>query len=271
MSEVPPVQLLGEADTLGAFNAQLGAARRGTFLLDFDGTLAPFWNDVQAVRPYPGVAAALDRLAGTGRARIVIVTGRYLKATPPDLGTSAPLEMWGSHGRERLLPDGSYKVVGIDEFALQGLTLADAWSREVVAAGGRSEAKPGSLAFHWRGAGPAQVIRIRNFITENFHREALEDVLELANFDGGIELRAPGWDKGNVVRALLEETPEAVPVAYLGDDLTDEDAFRALAQRGLSVLVRPALRATAASVWAHPPEGLLALLDRWTEILEQER
>ena len=90
MSEVPPVQLLGEADTLGAFNAQLGAARRGTFLLDFDGTLAPFWNDVQAVRPYPGVAAALDRLAGTGRARIVIVTGRYLKATPPDLGTSAP-------------------------------------------------------------------------------------------------------------------------------------------------------------------------------------
>jgi trehalose-phosphatase len=195
------------------------------------------------------------------------VTGRYLGELAPELGTRARPEVWGSHGRERLRPDGSYEVAGIDEFALRALTIADGWAGEVEAAGGRCEGKPGSLAFHWRGAGPSQVVRIRNLVTERFHREAFETVLELHTFDGGIELRAPGRDKGDVVATVLSETPPEVPVAYLGDDFTDEDAFRALDGRGLGVLVRPQFRKTEAAAWVQPPDGLLGLLHAWRDAL----
>jgi trehalose 6-phosphate phosphatase len=54
-------------------------------------------------------------------------------------------------------------------------------------------------------------------------------------------------------------------VAYLGDDRTDEDAFMALRGRGLAVLVRPDLRATAAEVWIRPPDELLLFLQRWEQ------
>jgi trehalose-phosphatase len=92
-------------------------------------------------------------------------------------------------------------------------------------------------------------------------------------FDGGIELRAAGCDKGQVVRQVLAEL-DAGPagcVAYLGDDHTDEDAFRALQGRGLRVLVRPKWRTTAADLWLRPPEGLREFLARWADIRERAR
>jgi len=236
-------------------------------MLDYDGTLAPFGPNVRDVVPYDGVTESLDALLDAGGSRLVVVTGRFLKDAPPALRTRTSLEVWGSHGRERLLPDGTYAVTGIDQGALRALTVADTWSTAIEAAGGRCEAKPGSLAFHWRGADAAQVATIRRLVTEGYHRESLVGVLELHSFDGGLELRAPGRGKGDVVRTILGETPEDVPVAYLGDDVTDEDAFAALKERGLGVLVRPEPRNTGADVWIRPPDELVALLRRWAGLM----
>ncbi len=249
------------------FEERLAEAGRGIFLFDYDGTLAPFAVDPGQACPYAGVIATLDALADTGRARIVVVTGRYLLEAMPVLAMRTTPEMWGSHGRERLLPDGRYEIARLDDYTVQALTLADAWAEDVEAAGGRVERKPGSIAFHWRGTGTRQVVRIRQAVTQGFNREALEDVLEICNFDGGIELRAPGIDKGHVVRTILAETVAAEPVVYLGDDATDEDAFQALRNHGLGVLVRDAHRSTAAHFRVGPPEGLLALLERWRTLL----
>jgi len=52
-------------------------------------------------------------------------------------------------------------------------------------------------------------------------------------------------------------------VAYLGDDLTDEDAFAAMGNRGLSILVRGEVRRSCARFWLRPPEELLHFLDEW--------
>jgi trehalose 6-phosphate phosphatase len=49
----------------------------------------------------------------------------------------------------------------------------------------------------------------------------------------------------------------------LGDDTTDESAFQAINGRGLSVLVRPRYRATAAEAWLKPPDEVFDLLQRW--------
>ena len=65
------------------------------------------------------------------------------------------------------------------------------------------------------------------------------------------------------MRDVLSGAPPGTVAAYLGDDLTDEDAFRALPEGALGVLVREELRPTDAGAWVRPPEGLLDFLDRW--------
>ncbi len=89
--------------------------------------------------------------------------------------------------------------------------------------------------------------------------------LHLLAFDGGLELRSTDRNKGTVVGHLLMTEPAGIPAAYLGDDLTDEDAFAAIGTRGLSLLVRSEARASRARFWLRPPEELLDFLDSWIE------
>jgi trehalose-phosphatase len=85
----------------------------------------------------------------------------------------------------------------------------------------------------------------------------------LAEFDGGLELRARTCTKGDAVRTIVSEVSPEVPIAYLGDDITDEDAFRVLNDRGLTVLVRPMYRFTAAQMWLRPPGELIQFFADW--------
>jgi trehalose-phosphatase len=87
--------------------------------------------------------------------------------------------------------------------------------------------------------------------------------LMLWEFDGGMELRAAGRDKGDVVRTLEQECGDDAVIAYLGDDHTDEDAFAAVPETGAGVLVSAAFRPTAAQLWLQPPDELLMFLRRW--------
>jgi trehalose-phosphatase len=80
-----------------------------------------------------------------------------------------------------------------------------------------------------------------------------------------VELRARGFSKQHAVEAVLAETPGDGAVAYLGDDYTDEDAFRAVKPRGLAVLVRPDFRETEADLWIRPPRELAAFLVNWRD------
>ncbi|MEJ2232354.1 MAG: trehalose-phosphatase [Syntrophobacterales bacterium] len=87
--------------------------------------------------------------------------------------------------------------------------------------------------------------------------------LGLSSRCGGLELRVPGRDKGDAVRTILREANQDGVAAYLGDDLTDEDAFRAIKGKGIGILVREELRPTAADLWIEPPEELLTFLSGW--------
>jgi trehalose 6-phosphate phosphatase len=122
---------------------------------------------------------------------------------------------------------------------------------------------PGLWPFHWRGLGPKQIAAIRQLVLEHWVSNQLHSALDWREFDGGIELLVPGRDKGYAVEVVLAELGDQAAAAYLGDDLADESAFRALRGRGLGVLVRPEFRHTAADAWVRPPEGLLAFLERW--------
>jgi trehalose-phosphatase len=119
------------------------------------------------------------------------------------------------------------------------------------------------VAFHWRGLPESRAEAIRRQVADRWLAAAASRNLVLREFDGGLELRVAGIDKGRAVRAIVEEAVPNTLTAYLGDDLTDEEAFAAMPDRGLKVLVRKELRQTVADLWLEPPDDLLDFLDRW--------
>jgi trehalose-phosphatase len=233
-----------------------------TLLLDYDGTLAPFCLNRDQALPYPGMTALLQEIIACGHTRVVIITGRNAQEVIPLLAIHPPLEIWGCHGLERLRPDGTRETPRVEEPVMHALAHADRWLRD-QGLHHRAEFKTGAVAIHWRGLDEATTAETRGQVLLGWLPIAQSTPMELLEFDGGIEMRMLGRDKGDAVRTILDEVGPEVPVAYLGDDITDERAFLALGTRGLSVLVRPEWRKTAAALWIRPPEGLREFLARW--------
>ena len=238
-------------------------ASERVLMLDYDGTLAPFQVRAERAVPYPGVREALESLVAAGGTRVVIVSGRPALSLLPLLALDHPPEIWGGHGWERLLPGGVLKAEEPSPAILVSLEKAAGAAADAVRAGGRLERKQASIALHWRGLPALNAAKVQARSRTAWDDVVAETELELLPFDGGLELRAPGCNKQHAVKAVLSETGGESAIAYLGDDLTDEDAFSAIKPRGLAVLVRPELRATQADVWLQPPRELIAFLKRW--------
>jgi trehalose-phosphatase len=246
------------------FFARLVQSTESLLLLDYDGTLAPFQVERNAAYPFPGVEPLLQQILDRRRSRVVIVTGRSIASLQPLLRQSLKIEIWGSHGLEHLSLDGTCRQSAIDPEIASA--LANAESQFVAAGlGDRLEVKPGGIAIHWRGLPENESERIRVHAEAAMARYAKHPGIKLLAFNGGIEMRVAHPDKGDAVRCVLDSSPANIPVAYLGDDLTDESAFQALNDQGLSVLVRPEYRETGARVWLRPPVELIAFLQRWLD------
>jgi trehalose 6-phosphate phosphatase len=250
----------------GFFDLLSGAPAR-VLLLDYDGTLAPFRVERDQAVPYEGVREAVRRMLGAGHTRVVVISGRTIADLRPLLGVEPPPELWGTHGWERMEPGGPLRLRELEGAQRTGLERARG---AVPVDPARVEAKPASVAVHVRGLAQRESERVLAAARDAWTPIARDAGLALHPFDGGLELRARGWDKGDAVRAVLAQEPPGTAVAYLGDDLTDEDAFSALDEladgsgvRALGVLVRGERRPSRARAWLRPPEDLLAFLDRW--------
>lgn len=256
-----------DAETLNEFFRVL-ARSSGTplLLLDYDGTLAPFRVDRFKARPWAGVRELLIRIRNQTRTRLVVVSGRPSEEILPLLALHPSPEIWGLHGSEHLHPDGRREIEQPDPSVRARLDALGAELRNRTEGIGLIEQKPNAIVLHWRGvsAEKARLIQLRAH--ELFEPAAQSGGLRLLQFESGLELRA-GRDKGDVVKLLLEQMRDAHshPAAYLGDDITDEAAFRAIKGRGLGVLVKRNYRETAASVWLRPPQALREFLNRWLQ------
>jgi trehalose-phosphatase len=251
------------------FFTRVRSAPARVLMLDYDGTLAPFRVRPADATPYPGVIALLDGIMESGGTRLVIVSGRWTKDLLPLIGLKRRPEVWGSHGWERLPAGGEYDAVPVRSQVVARLEAVEDWAPELEAIGARTERKPAGIAFHWRGLSGDRIADIHRALAEKWTTLGSSTELGWHDFDGGIELRASGRDKGDVVRALSAESGHDAALAYLGDDLTDEDAFAAMPAHGAAVLVRDEFRPTAANLWIKPPGELIAFLARWLEVARE--
>ena len=246
----------------------VAGASRSLLMLDYDGTIAPFHKNRDQAFPYIGFSPLLEEIVRTRKTRVVIISGRDANEVIPLLNIQPHPEVWGLHGLQRLKPDGSVDLTPLDEATSEALAAAENWllyqHLEHTA-----EVKGGSIAVHWRGLGETEEIELRGKVLLGWKPIARYTHLHLMEFDGGVEIRTREADKGDAVRTILSEMEPHVPAAYLGDDSTDEHAFEAMNGHGLSVLVRPRYRPTAAQLWLRPPDEVLDLLEQWLEACQK--
>ena len=249
---------------LNEFWKKLAEPEKSVLLLDYDGTLAPFKTDRDQAFPYPGVREIVSKIIRS-ETTVVMVTGRSADEMLRLLDVDPPPEVFGSHGLERVHPDGRLERYPLSNATETGIRSARSFLQK-LSLEERIEEKYGCLAFHWRDLKKEEVDRLKDTILPEFERISSDYMLDMKYFDGGIEFRAAGHGKGKVVKTVIGEHEEAVVYAYLGDDLTDEDAFKVLKGKGLTVLIREMRRETAAQVRLKPPDELLWFLNEWHRI-----
>jgi len=257
------LKILKNKEKVENFWAALSDRRsRRLLMLDYDGTLSPFVADREKAIPYPGVGEILEDIINTRLNTVVIISGRDALEVKNLLGLKVPVEIWGGHGMERLLTSGRLIQIPVSDSSRQIFHQVEKWAQREGLSSSLEE-KHGSLAFHVRGIKRQRAERLLEKATEFFEKVSANSSLEVDPFDGGVELRTKGIDKGNVVQNLLKAFPSDGLCSYYGDDFTDEDAFLALDGYGVSFLVRKKLRATKADVWIIPPEELKECLSKY--------
>lgn len=246
--------------------------REPVLFFDYDGTLSPIVADPGAAALVDGAAEALESLAS--QCPVAILSGRDLA----DIRSRVSIPgIWyaGSHGFELTGPDGTYHrneaaavAVGILERAAAelGTSLAEI-------PGVRVEHKRFAVAVHYREVAPEHIAEI----VSATHKLGQRDGLRVTNGRMLVELRPDiDWDKGTTlawIRDRIDATGSLLPI-YIGDDLTDEDAFDAVQFDGIGIVVghdEDGDRKTAARFALQSPDEVREFVQRGSNWLAIKR
>src|SRR5437762_1503633 len=232
-----------------------GIARRGDRLavfLDYDGTLTSIVSHPQDAWLSDSMRQTLQSLAA--RVPVAILSGRDLDDVRGRVLVDG-IVYAGSHGFDIAGAGGLRRELGAA--CLSVLDEAETELREELdeIPGAQLERKHLSVAAHYRNVNQNDAFRVALAMDEVAARHR-----ELRRIDGKkvYELLPDiDWNKGKAVLWLLEtlgvERGNALPI-YIGDDRTDEDAFRALEKPGVGILVSEQPQVTAASYWLNNSE-----------------
>ena len=209
-----------------------------SLFLDFDGTLVDFVIRPDAIVVDPALRSLLVGLKDKFAGRIAVISGRGLDDLA-DLLDIDGLALAGSHGLEYRMSGGTAVRIDPPESMQFALAKAKAFA---AAADVVVEQKPAAVAIHYRERPDrsAEAIEFAESLASRFGLLVQKGAMV-------VEIRARGADKGTILRHFMAELPfTAGRPVFVGDDLTDEDAFRAAADLGGSGVLVGKLRDSAA-------------------------
>lgn len=206
------------------------AAGKRLFLFDYDGTLTPIVKTPSMAIPTSATLEALERLSADPRNIVYIISGRDQEFLEQHLGHLPNMGFSAEHGGFVREPLG--KWVSFTE------SLDMEWMGEVMevfryyterTTGSHIETKKSSITWHYRGSDPEwgqfQCRQCQDLLENNLaHKRPIEVLVGKKN----LEVRPLAINKGEIVKRILYQNPDAEFIFCAGDDKTDEDMFRAL-------------------------------------------
>lgn len=265
--QTPPSAL----DHMEQMREQMAGKRIAVFL-DYDGTLTPIVDDPDKAILPDEMRTIVQRLSR--HCTMAVISGRDLEDVRNHVGVES-IFYAGSHGFDMAGPEGWRREHGEGKRFLPALDQAE---RDLAVqlrsiSGARIERKKFAIAVHYRKAAEADIGEIEAAVD---HVLASHRKLRKSTGKKIYELRPRlDWHKGKAVLWLLEtlglDGPDVLPL-YIGDDVTDEDAFRALTGRGIGILVRDDRSArTAASFSLRGPDEVRRFLGMLISELEERQ
>jgi alpha,alpha-trehalase len=228
---------------------------------DYDGALTPIVDRPEDASIPPATLAALEALADL--TVVGIVSGRDLS----DVMGMVPTErVWfaGSHGFDVWRPDGRREAFPEGTACLPALDVAEQQLAERLAdiEGAWADRKRFAIAVHYRATPEDQVGQLEAIVTDI---AAGTDGLRMTGGKMIFEIRPDiDWNKGKAVGWLIDAAgldPATTLAIFIGDDVTDEDGFAEVRDRGVGVVVGTEDRYTAAHLRIDDPEATRRLLE----------
>ena len=260
-----PVQLPSALTEFDRMAARL-ADRHLILCLDYDGTLTPIVENYNEAIISDHMRDLVQQLAR--KIPVAIISGRDVSFVKQHMRLPEAFYA-GSHGFEIVGPENYRHELEEAERAIPLLDRAEEQLREFAAgiAGVEIERKKYAMAVHFRKA------------NEEGRARAIQKVKQLLELSDGLiagegkmllELKpAIDWHKGKALETIVEQldpTGEAV-VAFIGDDVTDEDAFRVLRKEDIGIFVGVHDRSTAASYRLNDVPEVGQFLGRLIEVV----
>jgi trehalose 6-phosphate phosphatase len=223
--------------------------------LDIDGTLVPIAPSPAEVRPSPDLPRLLTHAAGDLGNALAIVSGREITSIDQVTQGVVPYAA-GSHGAEFRLglgqpvlrPGPHPDIAGLSSDVL---ALMSEWPGILV------EPKRAGLAVHYRKA-PQLGPRVWSELETMLGRRE-QTGLSLLKGDHVVEVRSPAHNKGEAVRRIMKEPVfQGRRPVFIGDDVTDEDAFVVVQEMGGTAVIVGDRRPTLAT---HQLGSVAAVLD----------
>jgi len=244
------------------FFFEIGKFPHVFLFLDYDGTLTPIVSTPEKAKIPPIVKQSIKKLQKNPRFTIAIISGRSLRDVKRMVNIKG-LIYAGNHGleieraRRRISrPMGSETRPIIKKIKLD-------LQRELEDIKGvRVEDKLCTLSVHFRLVRPGQRLLVKKIFKNVVQPKLLSREIKISSGKMVLEVR-PGveWDKGKAVLHIIAGKKGAVPV-YIGDDLTDQDAFRAINSRGMSIFVGRPKRTIHADYFLKGPKDVERFIGR---------
>jgi trehalose 6-phosphate synthase/phosphatase len=206
-------------------------------LFDYDGTLVGFAKHPREAVPDKRLQSLLAQLSALPNTQLGIISGRDASTLDQWFG-HLPVYLIAEHGASLKRPEDTWEVAADVDQSWKQLIRPTLEMFSKRCAGSFIEEKHHTLAWHYRKVeGELGFTRSRELLDNLYH---LIRNVQLQVIDGNkvIEVRVSGIDKGAAARKITQETTFDFVLA-IGDDKTDEDMFRALSDKAITVKVGP--------------------------------
>jgi trehalose 6-phosphate synthase/phosphatase len=210
-------------------------AERRHLFLDYDGTLVPYARHPRLAIPNKDLIGLLSILSSDRKTEATIISGRD-SLTLEEWFRNLPINLVAEHGASIKLRNGAWHhEKEVDQTWKPRIRpTLELFSQR--SPGSFIEEKIHTLAWHYRNVDPELgFVRSRELL-DNLHHLLRNTPLHIIDGNKVIEIRMAGVDKGTVARKFLEESTYDFVLA-VGDDKTDEDMFRALAGKAVTIKI----------------------------------